>query len=90
MLKLLKKFFIKFHKFILLIINIITIVSINIMLSKNKERIENIDILRGIAIIFIVLYHYTAHYSPDYLFRSDNWTSDITKHLWVGVDIFLF
>tara|TARA_B100001063_G_scaffold246464_1_gene285798 strand:+ start:272 stop:1294 length:1023 start_codon:yes stop_codon:yes gene_type:complete len=58
------------------------------MLSKNKERIENIDILRGVAIIFIVLYHYTAHYSPDYLFRSDNWSSDITKHLWVGVDIF--
>tara|TARA_B100000989_G_scaffold296485_1_gene279823 strand:- start:276 stop:1298 length:1023 start_codon:yes stop_codon:yes gene_type:complete len=58
------------------------------MLSKNKERIVNIDILRGVAIIFIVLYHYTAHYSPDYLFRSDNWTSDVTKHLWVGVDIF--
>lgn len=58
------------------------------MLSKNKERIENIDLLRGVAIVFIVLYHYTAHYSPDYLFRSDNWTSGISKHLWVGVDIF--
>jgi len=58
------------------------------MSLKNKERIENIDILRGVAIIFIVLYHYTAHYTPDYLFRSDNWTSDVSKHFWVGVDIF--
>ena len=43
------------------------------MASKVKERLENIDLLRGVAIIFVVLFHYTNHYPPEYLLRTDNW-----------------
>ena len=58
------------------------------MTSKISKRIENIDFLRGVAIIFVVLYHYTSHYSPEYLLRSDNWSLTIAKYGWSGVDIF--
>tara|TARA_Y100001958_G_C21121395_1_gene465397 strand:+ start:49 stop:1056 length:1008 start_codon:yes stop_codon:yes gene_type:complete len=58
------------------------------MVPKVKERLENIDLLRGVAIIFVVLFHYTNHYSPDYLLRTDNWFLPIAKYGWSGVDIF--
>lgn len=58
------------------------------MASKVKERLENIDLLRGVAIIFVVLYHYTNHYPPEYLLRTDNWFLPIAKYGWSGVDIF--
>lgn len=58
------------------------------MASKVKERLENIDLLRGVAIIFVVLFHYTNHYPPEYLLRTDNWFLPIAKYGWSGVDIF--
>lgn len=58
------------------------------MNKKNDNRIKNIDILRGIAILFVVLFHYTSHYSPEYLLRTDKWTLDIASYGWSGVDIF--
>ena len=58
-------------------------------INENFEnRIQNIDILRGIAILLVVIFHYTSHYSPEYLLRSDNWSLDIAKYGWSGVDIF--
>jgi len=57
-------------------------------LSKQETRINNIDILRGLAIIFVVLFHYTAHYSPKYLLRTDDWTLNVASYGWSGVDIF--
>jgi len=59
-----------------------------INMSKKENRINNIDILRGMAIIFVVLFHYTAYYSPNYLLRTDNWTLSLAKYGWSGVDIF--
>ena len=70
------------------IIVIFTIVLYNNMSSKITKRLNNIDLLRGVAIIFVVLYHYTSHYSPEYLLRSDNWSLTIAKYGWSGVDIF--
>ncbi len=58
------------------------------MVPKVKERLENIDLLRGVGIIFVVLFHYTNHYSPEYLLRTDNWFLPIAKYGWSGVDIF--
>ena len=37
--------------------------------KNNKIRENYIDSLRGIAIIFVVVFHYTYHYSDEYLFR---------------------
>lgn len=58
------------------------------MVPKVNERLKNIDLLRGVAIIFVVLFHYTNHYSPEYLLRTDNWFLPIAKYGWSGVDIF--
>lgn len=58
------------------------------MTSKVRERLENIDLLRGVAIIFVVFFHYTYHYTPEYLLRSDEWFLPIAKYGWSGVDIF--
>lgn len=57
-------------------------------MDRQANRKHQIDILRGIAIIFVVLFHYTSHYSPEYLMRSDKWTLDIARFGWSGVDIF--
>ena len=46
------------------------------------------DFLRAIAIIFVSLFHYTYHYDSEYLLRSDNWSLEIAKFGWSGVDIF--
>ena len=58
------------------------------VITNSKDRILNIDILRGIAILFVVIFHYTSHYSPEYLLRSDNWSLGIASYGWSGVDIF--
>ncbi len=58
------------------------------MLSKISKRLDYIDLLRGVAIIFVVIYHYTSHYNPEYLLRNDNWSLEIGKYGWSGVDIF--
>ena len=58
------------------------------MTSKVNERLENIDLLRGVAIIFVVFFHYTYHYSVEYLLRTDEWSLPIARYGWSGVDIF--
>ena len=58
------------------------------MYSKNDKRIDKIDMLRGVAILFVVFFHYTSHYSPDYLLRDDNWSLNLASYGWSGVDIF--
>ena len=58
------------------------------MPSKISNRLDYIDTLRGVAIIFVVIYHYTSHYEPEYLLRNDNWSLEIGKYGWSGVDIF--
>ena len=61
------------------------------MPSKISKRLENIDYLRGIVIIFVVFYHYVSHYSAEYLYLTDNWFSPLVKYAnygWSGVDIF--
>lgn len=57
--------------------------------KKNNNIRENyIDSLRGMAIIFVVVFHYTYHYSNEYLFRNNNFSLDLGKYGWSGVDIF--
>ena len=52
------------------------------------DRYEYIDCLRAVAILFVVIFHYTYHYETDYLLRSDGWTFKLGKYGWSGVDIF--
>ena len=47
--------------------------------KNNKIRENYIDSLRGIAIIFVVVFHYTYHYSDEYLFRNNNFSLDLGK-----------
>ncbi len=58
------------------------------MPSKISKRLDYIDLLRGIAILFVVIYHYSYHYNPEYLLRDDEWYLEIGKYGWSGVDIF--
>ena len=58
------------------------------MTLKVNERLENVDLLRGVAIIFVVFFHYTYHYPTEYLLRTDDWSLPIAKYGWSGVDIF--
>ncbi len=58
------------------------------MTPKVNERLENVDLLRGVAIIFVVLFHYTSHYPTEYLLRTDGWSLALAKYGWSGVDIF--
>ena len=58
-------------------------------MNTENERYSYIDALRGIAIIFVVLFHYTFHYGSDYLL-SINDKSNFAKYGWSGVDIFFY
>ena len=55
---------------------------------NNKTRVNGIDFLRGISICIVVLYHYTYHYDPAYLYKSTQ-NINFFKYGWLGVDIFL-
>jgi len=57
-------------------------------MNKHINRIHKIDLLRGVAIIFVVCFHYMWHYSPEYLLRDDNWSLKLASYGWTGVDIF--
>ena len=57
-------------------------------MKNNYSRENYIDSLRGIAILFVVIFHYTYHYSGEYLHRTEDWSFDIAKYGWSGVDIF--
>jgi len=54
----------------------------------NFKRENYIDSLRAIAILFVVIFHYTYHYDNDYLYRNSSWSFEFTKYGWSGVDIF--
>jgi peptidoglycan/LPS O-acetylase OafA/YrhL len=58
------------------------------LINTKKNRYAFIDNLRAVAIILVVLFHYTYHYESEYLLRSDNWSLEIAKFGWSGVDLF--
>jgi peptidoglycan/LPS O-acetylase OafA/YrhL len=58
------------------------------LIKTKKDRYGFIDNLRAVAIILVVLFHYTYHYESEYLLRSDNWSLEIAKFGWSGVDLF--
>ena len=58
------------------------------LINTKKDRYAYIDNLRAVAIILVVLFHYTYHYESEYLLRSDNWSLEIAKFGWSGVDLF--
>ena len=58
------------------------------LINSKKDRYAFIDNLRAVAIILVVLFHYTYHYESEYLLRSDNWSLKIAKFGWSGVDLF--
>ena len=57
-------------------------------MKSQYDRAGYIDSLRAIAIIFVVLFHYTYHYESEYLLRSDQWKFELARYGWSGVDIF--
>ena len=57
-------------------------------MKSQYDRAGYIDSLRAIAIIFVVLFHYTYHYESEYLLRSDQWKFELIRYGWSGVDIF--
>ena len=65
-----------------------TIVLNSNMSSKILKKINNIELLRDIVIIFVVLYRYTSHYSQNYFLRLFNYSLIIAKHGWTNIDIF--
>ena len=36
------------------------------LVERPKPRLDNIDLLRAIAIVMVLIYHYTARYSGDF------------------------
>lgn len=56
-------------------------------MMNNNSRIQSIDVLRGVSILMVVMYHYTYHYEPEYLFKNGN-NLEFFKYGWIGVDIF--
>ncbi len=58
------------------------------LINTKKDRYAFIDNLRAVAIILVVFFHYTYHYESEYLLRSDNWSLEIGKFGWSGVDLF--
>ncbi len=57
-------------------------------MKTQYNRAGYIDSLRAIAIILVVLFHYTYHYESEYLLRSDQWKFELARYGWSGVDIF--
>ena len=57
------------------------------LINTKKDRYAFIDNLRAVAIILVVFFHYTYHYESEYLLRSDNWSLEIGKFGWSGVDL---
>jgi peptidoglycan/LPS O-acetylase OafA/YrhL len=55
-------------------------------LSGSHERFDNIDLLRALAVLTVMLYHYTAHYPLRYL-RYENAVFPV-PYGFVGVDLF--
>lgn len=51
--------------------------------SRLTQRIESLDVMRSLAVLFIVLYHYEGPFLSE-----SNFAHAIKSGLWVGVDIF--
>tara|TARA_B100001057_G_scaffold487053_1_gene569165 strand:- start:1539 stop:2540 length:1002 start_codon:yes stop_codon:yes gene_type:complete len=57
-------------------------------MKTQYNRAGYIDSLRAIAILLVVLFHYTYHYENEYLLRTDQWKFELARYGWSGVDIF--
>jgi peptidoglycan/LPS O-acetylase OafA/YrhL len=56
--------------------------------STIKNRYDGIDMLRGIAILMVVIFHYTARYWEAYSTTSINQPHSFVFPGWLGVDLF--
>ena len=54
----------------------------------NQKRITEIDALRGIAALFVVLYHYTFHYGRRFGHLSSDYNTEIFSYGHYGVQLF--
>ena len=57
-------------------------------MTLKKIRNQNIDTLRGFSILIVVLFHFTFHYSSEYLFFIGKEKINLFKFGWIGVDLF--
>jgi peptidoglycan/LPS O-acetylase OafA/YrhL len=56
------------------------------VLSGSHDRLDNIEALRALAVLAVILYHYTARYTPQYLsFAQPVWPVTYGN---MGVDLF--
>lgn len=55
--------------------------------QASEKRLGNIDLLRGCAVLLVMLFHYTAWYSPEYLgFKAE--PAFVFSHQTLGVCLF--
>ena len=39
---------------------------LELLVERHKVRLDNIDLLRAIAVVMVLLYHYTARFDVDF------------------------
>lgn len=64
----------------------LNLIKINTILDTKTDRVQSVDMLRGLAALFVCIFHFTNG-NQDFL-SNHFWLKQIGSHGWVGVEIF--